>query len=349
MATDGVDDFAAIDPGSDAVRSFPGADGAGDDEVQVVRCVSCGQRWRVHNDLSGFAVTCARCCGNVEVPAVIQAVTPVRPNSSPRRRKSIDRIRSRALSPYVDPHRVASLGGDGGLPVESHVRGQRGRVGLLDDADVLIRSRWINRAMLEAVLVLAALIVPQLVVSWQDAADEQIVLTPVASVIGGLLVLCIAGFAPTYSFGGLRRFPISRILEGVGVAAVMGMVGIAWMKVVFAYEPELAGQDLLVHLVRDAGLPSVLFMVALCPAFFEEIGFRGLLQTRLTAVYGLHQGMLYTTVLFAVAHGITPALPLHIMIGGYLCWLRVRSESLWPCILVHMIYNGVLVVHAAYA
>jgi membrane protease YdiL (CAAX protease family) len=35
-------------------------------------------------------------------------------------------------------------------------------------------------------------------------------------------------------------------------------------------------------------------------------------------------------------------LPFHVGIGIYLCWLRERSASLWPCMLMHGVYNAAI-------
>ena len=46
----------------------------------------------------------------------------------------------------------------------------------------------------------------------------------------------------------------------------------------------------------------------------------------------------------AAAMPVTYAFPIHLAIGPYLCWLRQRSGSLLPGMMVHVLYNGSLVV-----
>ena len=48
--------------------------------------------------------------------------------------------------------------------------------------------------------------------------------------------------------------------------------------------------------------------------------------------------------MFALAHGVGLGLPFHVGGGFYLCWLRARSGSLYPGMLLHFLYNGALVV-----
>ena len=79
------------------------------------------------------------------------------------------------------------------------------------------------------------------------------------------------------------------------------------------------------------------------PAVFEELAFRGLLQARLIPLFGRTQGIILGGIAFALAHGITVGLPFHAFLGFYLGWLRERSRSLIPGMIVHFVYNGTLV------
>ena len=97
--------------------------------------------------------------------------------------------------------------------------------------------------------------------------------------------------------------------------------------------------------VREQTGPGLaLFTIALCPGIFEELAFRGLIQVRMTRLLGATQGLLVTAGLFAIAHGPQLGLPLQAGLGLYLCSLRARSGSIMPGILVHLGYNGALVL-----
>ena len=91
------------------------------------------------------------------------------------------------------------------------------------------------------------------------------------------------------------------------------------------------------------GLPAALFVVAVTPAVLEEIIFRGMLQGRLMALFGRGGGLFVTAAAFAIVHQSGPILPIHLGAGLYLGWLRERSDSLFPGMLMHFLYNGTLV------
>jgi membrane protease YdiL (CAAX protease family) len=108
-----------------------------------------------------------------------------------------------------------------------------------------------------------------------------------------------------------------------------------------------ADTDFLAELVTRLGLPASLFVIAVCPAVLEEIVFRGMLQGRLMALLGHRVGFLVTAAAFAICHGAPIVLLVHFALGLYLGWLRERSGSLLPGMLMHFTYNGTLVVLAA--
>ena len=91
---------------------------------------------------------------------------------------------------------------------------------------------------------------------------------------------------------------------------------------------------------------GLVFVYAVSPALFEELAFRGLLQGRLLALMGWLGDPLDGDALRR-CHGISMGTPLHLGIGLFLGWLRDRSGSLWPGILLHLGYNATLVLTAA--
>jgi membrane protease YdiL (CAAX protease family) len=77
----------------------------------------------------------------------------------------------------------------------------------------------------------------------------------------------------------------------------------------------------------------------------EEFLFRGAGFSLLDR-YGRAAAIVGTGVLFGVGHGLIEALPILIAFGLGLAWLRHRSESIYPPILLHGIFNGVSLIAA---
>jgi membrane protease YdiL (CAAX protease family) len=81
-------------------------------------------------------------------------------------------------------------------------------------------------------------------------------------------------------------------------------------------------------------------VLALIGPFVEEATFRGL-GFSLLERYGQTAAVVSVGVLFGLAHGLVEALPILVALGIGLSYLRARSDSLYPCFLVHALFNGI--------
>jgi len=201
------------------------------------------------------------------------------------------------------------------------------------------QKRWTNAAFLELALMMAAFLLPAVAIDFIFDGQARTLAMPFASLITGLAVVLIAAAMSPFAFSGMRRAPSRFFLEAVAVAGVTFLLAKGWMHLV---DPDDEGGAMLRALRTALGTGWFLFVLSFTPAVFEEIAFRGVLQGRFYALLGRFQGMIATGAAFGLAHGITAALPFHVGIGIYLCWLRDRSASLWPCMLMHAIYNAAI-------
>ena len=81
-------------------------------------------------------------------------------------------------------------------------------------------------------------------------------------------------------------------------------------------------------------------VVVLVGPFVEEATFRGLGYS-LIVPYGQVLAVAGTGVLFGLSHGLIEALPVLVALGIGLAWLRSRTDSLYPCFLLHALFNGI--------
>ena len=156
-----------------------------------------------------------------------------------------------------------------------------------------------------------------------------------------LLVLWIArglpkretfALRPPRSWG--RAFGLS-----FGVLIAIGIVN-------FALDP-------LLHPGREQGLAppnweprhagafaaNVLALAVVGP-IVEELTFRGLGFT-LLARHGQTFAILAVGVAFALWHGLIEALPVLFVFGAGLALIRTRTASIYPCIVLHGLFNGI--------
>jgi membrane protease YdiL (CAAX protease family) len=99
-----------------------------------------------------------------------------------------------------------------------------------------------------------------------------------------------------------------------------------------------------------AGAFAAFFVVVtvVAPAV-EELTYRGV-GFALLAPYGTWTAILVTGFLFGAAHGLLVALPVLTVFGIIVGWLRSKTASVYPPMLVHAVFNGTaLVVSVAVA
>ncbi|MGE5272955.1 MAG: lysostaphin resistance A-like protein [Verrucomicrobiota bacterium] len=84
--------------------------------------------------------------------------------------------------------------------------------------------------------------------------------------------------------------------------------------------------------------------VAVAP-FVEELTYRGLGYS-LLAPLGSVTAILWVGLAFGLAHGLLEGLPILIVFGCGLAWLRERSDSVYPGMAVHATFNAVALVAA---
>jgi membrane protease YdiL (CAAX protease family) len=127
----------------------------------------------------------------------------------------------------------------------------------------------------------------------------------------------------------------------LGIASAVPTFAIA--SLVLQGMHSLLGLEILRYLdsfERD-GYGPMAAVIAICvfPAIFEELSFRGVILTSLQRVLSNREAMLVSALMFAVLHLSVLSLPHLFLLGAILAWLRVRTGSLFPGMLLHFTHN----------
>ncbi len=94
---------------------------------------------------------------------------------------------------------------------------------------------------------------------------------------------------------------------------------------------------------RAGAFAAFFFVVVFVAPAVEELTYRGL-GFGLLAPYGAPLAILVTGLLFGLAHGLLVALPVLTFFGFAIGWLRWRSESIYPPMLLHATFNGAALI-----
>ncbi len=86
---------------------------------------------------------------------------------------------------------------------------------------------------------------------------------------------------------------------------------------------------------------ATLFAAVVIAPFCEEVFFRGFVFPGFRRGMFVGWAILLSSLLFGIAHADPGSFPVLFVIGIALAILRWRSRSLWPCILLHTLNNGI--------
>jgi uncharacterized protein len=87
-------------------------------------------------------------------------------------------------------------------------------------------------------------------------------------------------------------------------------------------------------------LLMLLVLIAGVVPFVEELFFRGMLYPLLRRRMGALAAILLNAALFALFHVFPLLLPGLFVVGIFLAYLRERSGSIWPSVMLHAMQNG---------
>ncbi len=110
---------------------------------------------------------------------------------------------------------------------------------------------------------------------------------------------------------------------------------------------EGSGEDIVDPLteLKEAGVGRAALILTFClfPAVTEEIAFRGLVQHWLMTAIKPWRALVLASFLFAVMHFSIISLPYLFAVGMLLGWVKWKTGSLYPAMLIHFLHNFVVI------
>lgn len=165
------------------------------------------------------------------------------------------------------------------------------------------------------------------------------------ALILGVMLAIAHGLSRREAFA-LRRPPSWPRALGLGLAVLIVVYAVSAVLSPFLHPGREQGLTPTGWQPAHAGAYAVNFLVvALVAAVVEELTFRGLGYT-LMLRFGTGPAILLTGLAFGLAHGLVSGLPLLAFLGCLLAWLRSRTGSVYPGILVHATFNTLALILA---
>ncbi|MFP5471095.1 MAG: CPBP family intramembrane glutamic endopeptidase [Bacteroidia bacterium] len=114
-------------------------------------------------------------------------------------------------------------------------------------------------------------------------------------------------------------------------------------------DEEALREDLINNMVVQKSLLQNILVLALLPAFAEELFFRGIAQRLVTKIFrgNIHLAILFVAIVFSALHmqfaGFLPRAFMGIVLG----YVYAYSHSLWPGIFIHFLNNATAIILAS--
>ena len=173
-----------------------------------------------------------------------------------------------------------------------------------------------------------------------------------STALGGLIqdgvllavVLAIAGFSTRLL--ALRR---PRSIRSTGAALGLALLAVYVFEIAYASVVHVGNEQGLTpsHWEPSHAAAYVANAIIICVwvPFVEELTFRGLGYSLLER-YGRWFAIVAVGILFGLAHGLVESLPVLAVFGSVLAWIRSRTGSVYPGMLLHGLFNLVALVVA---
>lgn len=88
-----------------------------------------------------------------------------------------------------------------------------------------------------------------------------------------------------------------------------------------------------------------MLFICIIPAVFEELGFRGFMFGLLKNYIKVSEAMIISSCAFAIIHLSVFAFFSHTLLGLYFCFLRSKSNSMYPSMLAHFMHNFLVIMN----
>ena len=184
-----------------------------------------------------------------------------------------------------------------------------------------------------------------------DKPDSDVLYTWSAAILGAVelavvlgIVLLIARDRPRDDYLGLRRPSSWGTALWLGLAVIIGVFVVSGVLSPFLHpgdEQGLIPKDW--EPSRAAAFAANFVVVALIAPVVEELTFRGL-GYRLLEPFGRWVAIVLVGLAFGLAHGLVEALPILAFFGVGLAYLRSRTGSVYPGLLVHATFNSLVLI-----
>lgn len=169
--------------------------------------------------------------------------------------------------------------------------------------------------------------------------------TIIFDVVFAIIITVWAAFNYRHVWPGLRN---TGRLQWYPIAAALGCCtfAVSWLLVEGIINlldiEDLRYGDM--YLDAGYGWWAVIIFVCIQPAIFEELAFRGIILGPLVKTLGVRDAIIVSAFLFMLLHLAPLSFPSLFLMGLVVGYLRIKSGSLYPCMIMHFTHNFLVIM-----
>jgi membrane protease YdiL (CAAX protease family) len=208
-------------------------------------------------------------------------------------------------------------------------------------ASVLEKERSLHRRAVSAIAIIFMGVIAAMLAGAHFESNGTTVQSLLMLLVGGIALGILGWPRPRVIFGSRPS------LLDFGLAAIAGLIAfvIAWLYVLGLWTLQDIDPD------EIEGLALAWWSLVVVAPLVEEFLIRGVAWEALIRIRTPKSTLLVSSILFAMIHGLNGGFWLeypHRFAGGLVIgFVRLKTGSLLPCIVAHMVWNGIAVFGAS--
>ncbi len=138
----------------------------------------------------------------------------------------------------------------------------------------------------------------------------------------------------------LKKTGFDTIEVWIGFLLLFVLIAVNILYHSFIFHIDNGSTKNILDKINLSGWP-LFILICLIPGITEEIAFRGLIQHWLHTVLKPWRAIILTAALFTALHLSIISAPVLFLAGMLLGWVKWKSRSLYPSMLMHILYNWI--------
>ncbi len=190
-------------------------------------------------------------------------------------------------------------------------------------------------------LILLGTFIPAAIAYHTSGEDTSGSIEIALSLLDAILVVAVfLMYLPQLRY--LLRLPKESRWFGIAALAVIPSVIAAWgLSSLFLQMFPSLDSDML---MPECSWGVRILFISIFPAVFEELAFRGVIYESMKGILKPTEVLWVTSLMFCIIHlGLFSIVTL-LTTSLILCWLRKRSGSIYPSMLLHFLHNTVILL-----